>query len=419
MTAKFTTERAKVAQRALTIMFFVHGFSATVWVPRIPELIDQIGVNFVQWGTILGLTGLGSLLPLMFTNKLVSRFGTRPVIRIAAAMVTVFLVLIPWATNWGVFFVLQMAQTMAFSAYNIAVNSAGVMLQKKVKRTILGNMHAAWSIGAASSAFLSGLLVFLEFRLHIFIVGVLCALAFQLAGRKLLEPSIDGHHSEAAREKKVSWLKTPWFVWLLTAGLFAGVWPEIVMIDWSSVFSKKVLLVDAGLSAIPYTIFTVAMIIGRLAINPLSKRIHVSEFSKWGGLVGSGLMLAGAFSGPMLAANDRMLGLVVSSIFFGLAGLGVGPMVPSFFTAAGHVVGLTTAQALSRMSMLNTFVVLGAKTLMGAIAQKSVQLAFVFPVITLFFAGIISAFVVTKAKRNEKEMLTAFPPTAPIDLVED
>ena len=416
---QFTSERARSAQRALTIMFFVHGFSATVWVPRIPQLIDQIGVNFVQWGTILGLTGLGSLLPLMFTNRLVSRFGTRPVIRISVGLVTLFLVLIPWSNNWWIFFLLQMAQTMAFSSYNISVNSAAVMLQKKVKRTIIGTMHGAWSIGAASSAFLSGLLIFLEFRLHIFIVGALCALAFQLAGRKLLEPEIDGHQSEAAREKKVSWLKTPPFVWLLTAGLFAGVWPEIVMIDWSSVFSKNILLVEAGLNAIPYTVFTFAMIIGRLSINPLSKRIHVSEIAKWGGLVGSLLLLCGVVVGPLITPTDRTLGLVVSSLFFGLAGLGVGPMVPSFFTAAGHVVGLTTAQALSRMSMVNTFTVLGAKTVMGAIAQHSVQVAFYFPVVTLFLAGVISSFVVTRAKTNEREMLTAFPPTAPIDLVED
>ena len=161
------------------------------------------------------------------------------------------------------------------------------------------------------------------------------------------------------------------------------------------------------------------MIIGRLAINPLSKRIHVSDFAKWGGLIGSFLMLAGVLVGPLFAADNKPLALLISSVFFGLAGLGVGPMVPSFFTAAGHVLGLTTAQALSRMSMMNSFIVLGAKTLMGAIAQQSVQIAFLFPVITLFCAGIISSFVVTRAKRNEKEMLTAFPPTAPIDLVED
>ena len=78
--------------------------------------------------------------------------------------------------------------------------------------------------------------------------------------------------------------------------------------------------------------------------------------------------------------------------------------------------GLTTAQALSRMSMVNMFVTLTAKTIMGALAQQNMQVAFIFPTVTLFAAGIISAFVVAKAKRNEDEMLTAFPMTGPIEV---
>ena len=42
-----------------------------------------------------------------------------------------------------------------------------------------------------------------------------------------------------------------------------------------------------------------------------------------------------------------------------------------------------------------------------------------FPAITLLIAGIISAFVIKRAKRNEKEMLTAFPATAPIIVVDE
>ncbi|MEN9714150.1 MAG: hypothetical protein RLZZ164_814 [Actinomycetota bacterium] len=415
--SRFTSESAKAAQRSLVLMYFVNGFSATAYVPLIPELINQIGVNFVQWGTILGFTGLGALLPLTFTHRLVAQYGTRRVIRIAATLATVMMVLIPFSHNWVTFFVLQVLQTMSFSAFNISINSSSVMLQKKMKKTIVGGMHAAWSIGAASSAFISGLLIpYFSMPVHIGIVGALCVLAYQLAGRKLLGKENDGHTNESARAKKVPWLRTPAFVWLLTAGLFAGVWPEMVMIDWSSVFAKRALLAEGGLIAIPYTCFTVAMIIGRLSIGPITKRIHISEMSKWGGTVGAVMLLLGTLLGPTFAATNPVLGMVVSCVFFGIAGLGVGPMVPSFFTAAGNVMGLTTAQALSRMSMVNMFVTLTAKTIMGALAQQNMQVAFIFPTITLFAAGIISAFVVAKAKRNEDEMLTAFPMTGPIEV---
>ena len=418
--AALTPARAQSARLALIVMFFVQGFCATVTVPRIPELIGQLDVNLVVWGSVIGLSGLGSLLPLMVTNRLVARFGTRPVIRSAAASITVFLALIPWSTNIWMFFAIQVAQTMAFSAYNISVNAASVMLQKKLKRTIVGTMHAGWSIGAASSAAISGLLVsLLPFKLHMALTALVCLIAFHFAGRKLLEPSQDGHKSEVARQQKVSWLKTPPFVWVLTAGLFAGVWPEVVMIDWSALFSKSVLHLNPTMSAIPYTVFTVAMIIGRLSIDRITKKLHISTLAKWGGMVGSVLVFAGIILGPLISQTNQVLGLLVLCALWGIAGFGVGPQVPSVFTAGGNVMGLTTAQALSRMSMMNMFLMLGAKFIMGALAQQNLQAAFFFPASTLMLAGIIAAFVVKRAKRNEKEMLTAFPPTAPIVVVED
>jgi predicted MFS family arabinose efflux permease len=401
-------------------MFFIQGFAATATVPRIPELIEQIGVNLVVWGTVIGFSGLGALLPLMFTNRLVARFGTRPIIRISAVFIALCVIAVPWSTNVYVFFAIQIVQTMAFSAYNIGINSASVMLQKKMKRTIIGKMHAAWSIGAASSAAISGILVnFIDFITHMALIGVICLIAFQYAGRLLLEPEADGHQKEAERQKKVSWLKTPPYVWLLTAGLFAGVWPEVVMIDWSALFSKEVMGLSPAMSAIPYTVFTVAMIIGRFSLDRVTKRVHISDLAKWGALAGSILIAAGVWLGPLVAQTDKTLGLVVLCVFWGIAGLGVGPQVPSFFTAGGNVMGMTTAQVLSRMSMINMFTMLSAKFIMGALAQQDLQVAFMFPVTTLFIAGIISAFVVKRAKRNEKDMLSAFPATAPIVIIDE
>lgn len=417
--ASLTQARAKSAQLALVVMFFVQGVAATVTVPRIPELIEQLQVNLVLWGSVIGVAGFGSLLPLMVTTRLIARFGTRPVIRVAAAFIATFVILIPWSTSIWIFFALQLGQNMAFSAFNIGVNSASVMLQKKVKRTIVGKMHAGWSIGAASSAAVGGfLLEVIDFKTHMLIYGLLCLIAFQLAGRVLLEPAIDGHKSDVEKQAKISWLKTPAFVWVLTAGLFAGVWPEVVMIDWSALFSKKVMGLDPMLSAIPYTVFTVAMIIGRLSIDRIATRVHISEMSKWGGMAGSALIFLGIWLGPLVAQDNKYLGLLVLCLLWGIAGLGVGPQVPSFFTAGGYVKGLTTAQALSRMSMVNMFAMFSAKFIMGALAEQNLQAAFLFPATTLFFAGLISAFVIKRIKRNETEMLAAFPPTSPIVVVE-
>jgi hypothetical protein len=130
-------------------------------------------------------------------------------------------------------------------------------------------------------------------------------------------------------------------------------------------------------------------------------------------------MLLGVLLAPPLVSTSPFLALAVLSLFWGITGFGLAPMVPSFFGAAGHVSGLTTAQALSRMSLVNAIAVIGAKIFMGALAEGiGLVLAFIFPVAMMFIAGILAGKVAKSAKRKEA-MDNAFPLTGPISVVDD
>jgi hypothetical protein len=94
-------------------------------------------------------------------------------------------------------------------------------------------------------------------------------------------------------------------------------------------------------------------------------------------------------------------------------------MVPSFFSGAGYVKGLQTAQALARMTLVNAIVMMGAKIVMGGIAQGvDLQVAFIFPTVMMFVAGFIAHVVAKRAKRAEA-VANAFPPTGPISIVQE
>ena len=73
--------RAKTAQFALMVTFFTQGFATLSWMPRIPEFIENLEVSKELWGAIIGFSGAGSLVPLIFTSRLVIRFGTTPIIK--------------------------------------------------------------------------------------------------------------------------------------------------------------------------------------------------------------------------------------------------------------------------------------------------------------------------------------------------
>jgi predicted MFS family arabinose efflux permease len=416
---ELTKERTKSAEFALVAAFFIQGFLAITYLPRIPEIIEQINVSFALWGLIIGLAGVGSLIPLLITNRLVGKFGTRPIVRISSLMIVVTTVSLGLATNGWMYFAFHALMMFSMSFFNIAVNAQSVMLQKKVKKVILGKFHAAWSIGAGISAAVSGILAsFMSLQLHLLLVGLLAIVAFEVAIRSMLKPSEDGHHEERQASKKVPFFKSPTQLWLLAFGFFAGVFPELVMMDWSAVFAKQVMLLNPTLGAIPFTAFTLAMIVGRLMISRATKKYHISDLSKWGGIVGSVAMLLGVVVAPPLVPTSPILAMVVLSLFWAVSGFGLAPMVPSFFGAAGHVAGLTTAQALSRMSLVNAIAVIAAKIFMGALAQGiGLVLAFIFPVAMMFIAGVLAGRVAKNSKRKEA-VENAFPLTGPITVVD-
>ena len=415
-----TPERLKSAQTALAVFFFTQGFVAITFIPRIPEIIEQIGVSFAVWGLIIGFAGIGSLLPLLVANRLVGRFGTRPIINVSSVFIVLSVMSLAWAPNGFVFFLFQTVMMFSMSFFNIAINAQSVMLQKKVKQVIIGKFHAAWSIGAGASAALSGIMAsFVSLQVHLFVVPLVCLVVFQVYVRSMVSPDEDGHKEEKQASKKVPFFKSPNQLWLLALGLFTGVFLELVMMDWSALFSQQVMLLSPTLGAVPFATFMLAMIGGRLLITKATKKYHISELSKWGGIYGSIMMALGLVLAPPLVEYNQILALAVLSFFWALGGFGLAPLVPSFFGAAGHVAGLTTSQALARMSLLNSLAVIGAKVVMGGLAEGvGLQIAFVLPIVLMFIAGILSGRLAKQAKRKEA-VENAFPITGSLTVIDE
>lgn len=393
--------RAKTAQAALMLSFFTQGFAALSWMPRIPEFIDNLNVSKEVWGAIIGFGGAGAIIPLIFTSRLVLRFGTTPLIKYSSYSVVAILLAMPYPTQWWLFLALHFMLSFAINVFNIALNSQAVMFQKRVNRVLLGSFHGSWSVGAASSAAVSSIIAsFTPLKLQMFLMPAICLALFIWSARHMLQPSESDAVDEDAPTEKISWLKTPPFLWLLAIGGFMGMWPELVLMDWSSVYGKEVLSLDASRAAWPYTIFVIAMIVGRFSIARLTEKYNVARLSQVGGMFGSVALAIAVFGSASLAEVNQDLALLVLCVFFMIAGLGISSMVPGFFSAAGNVAGLSTAQALSRLLMFNTIVVIFAKMIMGSLIDaSSLPLAMVFPIVTFALAGVISGVVANKHKK--------------------
>ncbi|WP_296632464.1 MFS transporter [Rhodoluna sp.] len=413
-----TAARAKSAQTALITIFFIQAIVGLTYIPRIPELIKNINVDFATWGLIVGVSGMGALLGLLVTNRLISKYGTRQVVIFGGAFQSLFIGTFGLIHDPILFFIASAAMNFAGATVNIALNSQTVALQKALNKVVIGRFHGAWSIGAATSTALSAVLVtFMPLWAHMILIPGIGIASLFYFGRGLLLSSEDGHGDKRTVVNKIPFFKSPPQVWLLAAGLFTGVFAELALMDWSSVFAEKELGLSLGLAAIPFTAFSAAMILGRLAIGRLTVKRHLSELARIAGIFGSLSLVSAVVLGSMLKDTDETLALVVVSVLFVGVGLGCAPMVPSFFSAAGYVKGLNTAQALARMSLVNQLLIMAAKIAMGGLAQGvGLTIAFLLPTLTLFIAGVLAGFVAKRAKHHEA-VTNAFPPTGAMGII--
>jgi MFS family permease len=398
------------------VTFFTQGVAALSWIPRIPEFITNLDVSKELWGTIIGIGSIGALVPLVFTNRLIHRFGTTPIIKFTAVTMCFLFLALPYPTQWWLFLTTHFTLSVVISTFNIALNSQAVLFQKRLGKVVIGSLHGAWSIGAASSALVTSVIAsFTPLKVQMFVIPVVALGLYIWVSRQLLKSSEDTHGKDKPKEKSVSWLKSPKYLWFLSIGLFAGMFPELMVMDWSSVYGKEVLHLDAAKAAWPYTIWVSAMIVGRFSIGRLTKLTSISRLSQIGGFFGAASMALAIFSSATLANSNQDLALFCLCFFFAISGFGISSMVPSFYSAAGNVKGLTTPAALSRMALFNSLVVIFARMLMGSLTERfSLPLAMIFPIVMFVAAGFISGAVVRRNKAIESNQALAYPPTSPI-----
>jgi fucose permease len=401
----------------MVIVFTSMGHMALSTVAWVPAFINRLDVSFATWGLIIGFSIIGSIMPLLFASRLIMRFGSRRMIRIGSIIGVVALLSLLLTINPVIWYFANTFFAFSMSLLGISVNTHAVMLQRHIGRNVIGRFHAGWSVGAAAAALTGSLSVaFISLELFLVLVAVVTLVAMEFGIRQLLPADQDldiavrVSRSEGKREP------TPPIVWLLALGLFAGVFPEIVIIDWSAVYARDVMGLEAGLRALPFAAFTIGMVIGRLSMTRITKRLHPSELSSWGGYLAAAIFAVSVIYGPALSAYSQLLGLSFMMLFWLVLGLGMAAIAPAYSSAAGHVEGMNTARVLVRMTLASSLVQIGAKTLMGALAQGvGLVAALYFPIALLVLSAAIAGQVAKMAKRKELE--NAFPMTGSIAII--
>jgi len=390
---------SKVEYQLLQLLFFGFAIFIMAWVPRFPEVKANLGLSNGQFGTLISTGTLGSLASLFFTGHIVHKFGAKIVILANTALMTAALISIVQTKSATLFLILNVALGWGISGYHIAVNAQAFESMARVPGLTVARLHGMWALGALTTAIISGLVVgHIGITLHVGGLAVAMMVVIFLAVYRL-SPVLIKPNEDQAEHLPLKTLITSFKIdWLVSGGLLCAVFLEFSTGDWSAISTKERIGVNAGLAALPYISFMIAMIAGRLGANRISKRFQLHHTVRFLALVGGFgflLFLAIAVNIPESHKNFALAATCMAFIF---GGAGSSLMAPTFYTAGNRRSSLPSAVVVGQLGVLNNMAVFILKACVAWTAQFTGSLAIA---LTIPAALLISAFFFARAVKAD------------------
>jgi fucose permease len=380
----------------LHALFFTFGFGIMAWVPRFPDVKANLSLSNAAFGSILTTGAIGAFTGLLIAGHIVHKIGVRNVLLAATALLYSSFVIIVQVHTPAIFIVFNILIAFGITATHVAINAQGFDMQERSHENVVTSSAGYWSSGALVTAILSGILVsHIGLALHVGTVAVMAAIASIIIiikfGNALVPPN---QHPETDYSIK-DIFTTFHFDWRVSLGLACAVYLEFAIGDWGTIFTKERLGVSAGLSTLPYIIFTIFMILGRLSIHRATEKFSIYRLARISTLVaGIGFVLCIAIA-INLPAEMLWVSYGLFILGFSLAGIGSSILGPNFTAAANRRSPNPSAVVVGQLGVANNVITTGIKWIVAAIvgATGSLGLAMMVPgalmILAFFFTSVL------------------------------
>lgn len=389
------TVSPKVEDALLQVLFFVFAIFIMAWVPRFPEVKANLGLSNGQFGTLISTGTLGALGSLFFTGHIVHKFGTKVVLFANATLMTVALSSIVQTKSPTLFLIFNIILGWGISGFHIAVNAQAFDSMKRVKDLTIAKLHGIWALGALTTSIISALVVnHIGLALHVGGLSIAMWLLIFISVNHL-SPILMKANEDKEEHLPLQTLFSSFRVdWLVSGGLLCAVFLEFSTGDWSAIFAKERIGVNAGLAALPYIFFMIAMITGRLGANRITQRFHIHHTVRFLALVGGIGFLTFLTIAVNIPASHKHWALAATCMAFIFAGAGSSLMAPTFYTAGNRRSSLPSAVVVGQMGVINASAVFILKACVAWTAQFTGSLAIA---LTIPAAMLISAAFFARA----------------------
>ena len=324
---------------AVSAAFLIHATVSGTWAPRLPAIKESLGLSDGELGTALVGLAIGLVVGTRVAGAPVDRFGSRPVMRVGFPLLAATLVLPGLADSLVTLLLSLFVLGLASGALDVAMNAQGIEVERHLGRPILSGLHGLWSVGLGIGAGLAALAaaIGVDPLEHFAVVAaVLVAASFAFLGGLLPAATREPGESEG-QHVPVRWTLVLVLLGVIAFCSFVG---EGAAADWSAVYMTQELGTSQALGALAFAAFAVTMATARFVVDPLRSRLGNVV------LVRGGSLIAAAGLGSALLIHEPAAGIAG----FALLGLGLAPVVPIAFSAAGDLDPRATGRLVGRVA---------------------------------------------------------------------
>jgi len=379
---KFTTQR--YYRVAVSVFFFILGFSFSSWTSRIPDIKNALHLSEAGLGAVLFALPIGQLTAMGLSGFLVSNYGSKRILSFALFLYpTTLLGLGAVTAIWQLIAALFLFGMFA-NLCGISINTQGVGVERLYKRSIMASFHGVWSLAGFTGGLLSTFMVGYEVSpfVHFCIVYGIVITLFLTMRNYAMPRDIS---SASKKKEKRSFVKPDKYILSLGMIAFGSMICEGTMFDWSGVYFEKVINPPKELIRLGYIAFMFAMASGRFTADKLVTRFGTSRILQFSGIIiTSGLLISVIFPN-----------LIAATAGFLLVGIGTSSVVPLCYSLAGKSKIMHPSVAIATVSSIGFSGFLIGPPIIGFVAELS-SLQWSFALIA--FLGLATSLMATRIK---------------------
>ena len=369
----------------LKALFFLFGLLIMSWVPRFPEVKANLRLTNGEFGSLVSMGAIGNLVALLTIGHLVHKYGARWILHIAAFALGISLVFLTHSTSTLLFLVFIIIQGGAISAFHISINSQGFFFQDRTKRQIITLMSGFWSSGALITSVIAGLLVDrVALGTYSNFLALICFGLMTFMIHRITPNLVKADSNPDSDHRARDMFKGFRIDKQVSAALLLVLMLEYAVSDWAAIFVKEDMKIVGGIHTLPYILFTLAMIIGRLNLHKLLPRYTIDFLVVRASLLSGLSFIAGIIGVTLVGTSNQTLVIAILSISFTIAGLGSSFLGPSVMNAANTRSKFHSSVVIGQIGVINISLIFILRWIVAWTAQATnLSIALLIPAVML------------------------------------